>query len=368
MKIFSRLSGGKRVNWLILFCLFTFSPLAAQTQLSQYQPGVTTDGAIYFLPKTAIQVQVLVEKKSYVPGDFARYAQRYLRRNDVSLEPSIAYRVISISQAPMGVADTTKRFAVKFNAKTVAANVALSDDGRLLAINAEAKAEEQFQPFKAAPKPADVNPREFMTEEILVAGSTAKMAELTAREIYDLRENRNLLIKGQADFMPQDGNQMKLMLSQLEQQEDALSSLFTGKVTCDTTSHVITVIPDGDINRQLLFRLSQVNGLVDTDDLSGTPYYISIEDLKAAPAVDEIAAAKNKKKPVESGIYVNVPGRMRSTIFQGIETIHTQEMPAAQFGNVELLSGELFNKRYTTHLWLNPLTGAVDRLDAEQPK
>jgi len=372
MKILSRLFGEKRGNWYLLFFLFAFHfsllTSSAQTQLVQYQPGVTTDGAIYFLPKTAIQVQVLVEKSSYKPGDFARYAQRYLRRSDVSLEPSVSYRVIAIKQAPLGVADTTKRFAVKFNAKTVAANVALSDDGRLLAINAEPIAEEPFKPFTAAPKPAEINPRQYMTEEILVAGSTAKMAELTAREIYDLRENRNLLIKGQADFMPQDGNQMRLMLSQLEQQENTLTSLFTGKVTCDTTSHVITVIPDGNINRQLLFRLSQVNGLVDKDDLSGAPYYISVEDLKAVPATNEEAAAKNKKKPVETGIYVNVPGRMLSTVYQGIEAIHTQEMPAAQFGNVELLSGELFNKRYTTHLWLNPLTGAVDRLEAEQPK
>ena len=43
-------------------------------------------------------------------------------------------------------------------------------------------------------------------------------------------------------------------------------------------------------------------------------------------------------------------------------------MPAAQFGNVELLSGELFNKHYGTHLWLNPVTGAIDKLEAEQPK
>ena len=62
-----------------------------------------------------------------------------------------------------------------------------------------------------------MNPRRYLTEEILAAGSTAKMAELTAREIYDLRENRSLLIKGQADFMPQDGQQLKLMLQQHNQ-------------------------------------------------------------------------------------------------------------------------------------------------------
>lgn len=357
----------KRIIICLSFIIYLFSHAVAQTQISQYQPGVTTDGAIYFLPKTAIRIQVLVEKTTYKPGDFVRYAQRYLRLNNVSQEPSISYRVIDIKQMPVGIVDSTKRYAVKFNAKTVAANVALSEDGRLLAINAEPQEEQQLSLFTAAPKPAAVNPRQFLNEEILASGSTAKMAELTAREIYDLRENRNLLIKGQADFMPQGGDQMKLMLEQLDMQDKALTSLFAGTTECDTIEHVMTVAPDGPFDRRLLFRLSQVNGLVDTDDLSGTPYYISIEDLNTVPKTDE-TAAKLKKKPIETGIYVNVPGRMRSTIYDGINQLQTIELPAAQFGNVELLSGELFNKRYTTHLWLNPQTGAVERLEAEQPK
>ena len=122
------------------------------------------------------------------------------------------------------------------------------------------------------------------------------------------------------------------------------------------------------MTRQLFFRLSQLNGVVDKDDLSGAPYYITVEDLNTVPPVDEEAASKNKKKAYEAGIYVNVPGRMRVTLYDGINQLAQEEFAAPQFGNVELLSGELFNKRYTTHLWLNPQTGAVERLDAEQPK
>jgi len=349
-----------------IICQLTLS--TAQTQISDYQPGVTAEGAIYFLPKTAIRINVLVEKTTYKPGDFAPYALRYLRLKDVAQEPSTQYRVISIRQTAIGVADTTKRYAIKFNPKTVAANVSLTQDGRLLGINTDAKETPQPALFKPAPKPTPVNPRQFMTEEILAAGSTAKMAELTAREIHDLRENRNLLIKGQADFMPKDGEQMKLMLSHIDSQDRTLSSMFQGVTERDTTEHVLIITPDGPFQRQVLFRLSQQLGLVDADDYSGAPFYLSIDNLEAVPPVDEEAAAKVKKKQYEAGIYVNIPGRMRSTIYQGIDMLQTQEFPAAQFGNVELLSGDLFNKHYDTHLWLNPVTGAVDRLEAEQPK
>jgi hypothetical protein len=355
-------------RYFLIFSLFSLSLFSAtaQTELSDYRPGATAEGAIYMLPKTAIRVSVLVEKCVYTPGEFSNYAMRYLRMKDVSQQSSTTYRIVSIKQTPFAIADSAKAFAVKFNAKTVAANFALSDDGRLLAINAHPRQQQELVPFQPAPKAKKLNPRDFMNEEILAAGSSAKMAELTAREIYDLRENRNLLIKGQADFMPNDGAQMKLMLDRLEQQERTLTLMFTGTTACDTTETLLTVIPDGDIQKQVLFRLSKRLGLVDADDLSGEPYYINVEDLKTVPPVDS-TLTKKKKQP-ESGVYINVPGRMRSTIYRDRAIFSKQDMPAAQFGRVELLSGELFNKRYTTRLWLNALTGNIEKLEADQPK
>ena len=340
----------------------------AQTTVSDYRPGVTTEGAVYYLPRTALRISVLVERTTYEPGDYAGYAQRYLRLPNVSLEPKVSHRVVSITQAPFGQADKQKAYSVKFNAKTVAANVALAEDGRLLAINAEAVPETQPATFTPAPKAAPLNPRQFMNGEILSAGSTAKMAELTSREIYDLRENHSLLIKGQADFMPKDGQQLKLMLGQIDTQEQALRSLFEGTTTCDTMEYVLTFLPEKPVSREVLFRLSPELGMVDADDLSGEPFYITIENISELPPVDEEAAAKVKKKVYESGVYVNVPGRMRCTIHQGIDQIGQAEFPAAQFGNVELLSAELFDKRYTTQLWISPTTGAVERLQADMKK
>jgi len=360
----------------LLFCLFASMPLSAQTQLSEYKPGATSEGAVYFLPKTAIRISVNIEKTTYTPGDFSRYAQKYLRLNDVVQEPWVSHRVISIRQEPIAVADTSKAYALKFNPKSVAVNVRLADDGRLLGINTppeehaatRAASAAAAVPYSATLSQTAADARQYLTEEILAAGSTTKMAELTAREIYDLRENRSLLIKGQADFMPKDGQQLSLMLQQLDEQDRALTSLFAGVTVRDTTEQVLIVTPDTPCERQLLFRLSQLYGLVDADDLSGEPFYITVADLHTVPPTDEVAAAQHKKKQYEAGVYVNIPGRMRVTIFQGIDQLQQADHPAPQFGNVELLSGALFNNRFTTRLRLNPLTGAVETLDAEQPK
>lgn len=348
------------------FIIFHLSFCMAQTVSSLYQPGVTAEGAIYFLPKTTITITIQIEKSTYTPGDFCKYAERYLRMKGVSPTPSVNYRITAIRQEAVAVADTTKGFAVKFDAKTSATNVRLSDDGILLAINAEPKKVAVRQPFVPVPRPVAINPRQYMSEEILAAGSTAKMAELTAQDIYEIRESRNLLVRGQADNMPKDGEQLRLMLSQLDQQDRAMTSLFTGTTVNDTTEHTITIVPDKDIDRQILFRFSQKLGLVDQDDLAGTPYYITIKDLKTMPAPEPVDPKKKSKQV--PGIYVNIPGRLRSTISDAKETLVTAEFPAGQFGNVELLSGALFNKRYTTRLWLHPLSGAVEKLEADQPK
>lgn len=58
------------------------------------------------------------------------------------------------------------------------------------------------------------------------------MAELVAKEIYNIRESKNALLRGQADNMPSDGAQLKIMIDNLNLQEEAMTKMFsrhTGK-------------------------------------------------------------------------------------------------------------------------------------------
>lgn len=352
----------------IIIALLGTTTTLAQTAISDYKPGVTSEGAVYYLPKTAIRVTLKIEKTTYTPGEFCKYSEKYLRIKDVPSTPSTKYRLLSVNQEPYAVADTSKCYAIKYDARTSACNVRLSDDGILLAINQDVKQQAPLNIVNELKiEPIAKSPKSYLSEEILSAGSTSKMAELTAQEIYEIRESRSMLAKGQADFMPKDGQQLKLMLQELGTQDEALTSLFTGVTISDTTTHTITFVADKPVKRDVLFRFSTEYGLVDSDDLSGAPYYINIEDLKTV-AEPVPADPKKATKPQLSGVYVNIPGKMRSTISDAVAQIVTNEFPAPQFGNVELLSGALFNKRYTSRLLLHPLTGAVEKLEAEQPK
>ena len=365
----------KKSLWALL--LTANGAAFAQTQVNEYHPGITAEGAVYYLPKTTIQVNVRVEKTTYTPGEFCKYADKYLRLGKVNETGYSTYKIIGTDITSYGEADKDKAFAVKVNPKTAVCNLRLAEDGRLLAVNTDAPKEKALpKPFEPSAKPAPIDPRSFLNQEILAAGSVMKMAELTASEIYDIRESRNSLIKGEADFMPKDGEQLKLMLAKLEQQDKVLTSMFAGTISKDTTETVFTLSPDKEIDRYVLFRMSSKLGLLDNDDMAGSPYYIYIKDLKTLPKENNTdpKALKAKEKAEQTAkakgncLYVNVPSKMLVTLAEGNKKVAEYEAAAGQFGRVELLSGDLFNKHFTTRLTLNPESGAVERLTAEEPK
>ena len=322
-----------------------------------------TNGTTYFLPKTALRVTLLIEKTSYTPGEFAQYAGRYMKKTDVSLTPTQTYRIINTNITPIGVPDSTKRFTLNMDKKFSITRAERDESGVLLAINTAGRRTQLPKEFKAAPKAPTLNPNEFMTEEILTAGSKAKMAELCAKEIYDVRENRNLLSRGQAEFMPNDGDQMRLMMQSLNTQERALMQLFEGVTVRDTTETVVTYIPTKEVSDDLLFRFSKSFGFTDNDDLSGEPYYISIVDLKTATGTGDEAGKKVKD---DVGLHVNLPGKIKATISKDGNDIKSCETFAAQFGNTETMSGDLFGKKQSCSIVLNPVTGGIEKIESKE--
>lgn len=338
---------------------------SAQTELSDYRPGLTEEGAIYCLPKTAMRFGIKVEKTTYTPGEFASMADKFLHIDNVGKEKSTTYRLISLTMSPIGLPDSSKCYAVTFNSKVTSSNMSISPDGILLAINDNPQPVSLPEPFKPAAKPKRKPAQSYLSADIMAAGSKLKMAELVAQEIFDIRDSRNQLNRGEADFMPKDGEQLKLMLSNLDEQEETLAQMFKGTTDRDTLESYLVYCPTQEATHKILFRLSKYKGVVDNDDLSGTPYYISIKDLKTLPA-DEPVNVKRKK--IGNGVYVNVPSRIEAEVTSEGKSIGNYELPAAQFGRTELLSGELFSKKYTTNIVLDPTTGSIRSIKSDLQK
>lgn len=346
-------------NMMLTLMLATALGVQAQTEVEPFVPGSTLEGISYFLPRTVFRVVIKADKTVTKPGDFHKYAERYLHLRNVPTSESVQWQIKSITLEPYGVPDKTKAYSIKLKSKTVAPLVGLSRDGILLSINTDA--DETVLPAlpQSSQDPAPADPRSFMTQEILSAGSTAKMAELCAQEIYDIRESRNALVRGEADNTPKDGTQLQLMLNQLAQQDQALTSLFGG--TQHTTHEVfsMTYDPQQDTDHDILFRFSQKLGVVDADDLAGDPVYISVKRTETLPptVVDEQVAKKKAK--MEKGVYYNVPARAKLTVFTPQQEYCKLETPMGQFGSVEILSNLLFDKKTTTKVTFFQNTGGT---------
>ncbi len=330
----------------------------AQTQVTEFNPGVAANGVNYTLPKTLLRVDVSAIKVVFTPGEFAKYADRYLHISGVAAEPSTTWSVTGLAVSQEGVPDTSKVYTVKLKDKTVAPMVQLTPSGILVAVNTRTDLQERELPDTRTIN-HQMDARQYLTEDILSATSTAKMAELTAQEILDIRESKNAIKRGQVESMPQDGASLKIVLDELNRQEEALTQMFIGYADTTFTAKSFTFLPEEDINETVFFRFSRKLGFVDADDLAGDPYYLTVKDKHTVVLPDAKETAKRKIE----GLVYNMPSMADVTISTMQGSVYQQELPFAQFGTIDMLSPTLFNKGATTKLTLHPATGGLLHLE-----
>ena len=330
----------------------------AQTQVTEFNPGIAANGVNYMLPKTVLRVDASAVKVVYTAGEFARYADRYLHISGVVAEPATTWTITALSVSQEGVPDTSKVYTVKLKDKTVAPMVQLTPSGILVAVNTHTDIQESVLPEMRSTN-HKMDARQYLTEDILSATSTAKMAELTAQEILDIRESKNAIKRGQVESMPKDGASLKIVLDELNRQEEALTQLFIGYSDTTFTAKSFTIIPDEDMEEHVFLRFSRKLGFVDADDLAGDPYYLSVKDKHTVVLPDTKEAAKRKIE----GLVYNMPSMADVTISTMQSTLYKQELPFAQFGTIDMLSPTLFNKGATTKLTFYPATGGLQHLE-----
>jgi len=358
----------------ILLSSFALSTTSghAQTQTEQFVPGATLEGVSYFLPRTALRMIVTAEKSVTTPGDAYAYAYKYMRMQDVPTHTSTTWRVKDIQLIPHGIPDKDKAYSIKLKGRTVAPLISLTADGLLLGINTKDVAETCLP---SIPRPrvlekaitrSELNM--YLNRDMLQAGSTAKMAELVAREIYDIRESRDALLRGEADNTPKDGQQLKLMLDGLDRQQRVLGSLFSGTTEVTEITYAMDVVPAEETDKLLLFRFSKWVGLVDADDLSGAPFYISISKNGQLPPPSFDPAVNTKKGKLQKAVFYNVPARTFVKVFDAEKVYTEMEVPIAQFGYEEILSNVLFDKMPETRVSFFQSTGGIKEIEADIKK
>jgi len=352
------------MKYLILtVCLFLGTTLGAQTKVTKKIAAKNNNfGVTYSLPKTSLIVNAEVIKITTQTGVYFRYAEKYLGVKKSVAEDKTYYQLGRVTLVNKGVPDPENTYIVEFKPGTTAPYVYLTEDGRLCTINAEFVPEEEAKAVAPSAGADAVNRVPVYSEELLLAGSTARQAEVAAKQIYRIRESRLNILTGEADNLPPDGEAMKLVIQQLEQQEKALTDMFTGSTQQEISYYDVEIVPYENLEREVLFRFSEQLGIVDADDLSGSPVYIQLKTLEApAPPPDPKEAEKKDKQM--KGIIYNVPGRAQVEIFMNRKSLLKEEILVVQFGRRENLTPAMFeDKKTPVKVLFYPESGAIKQI------
>ncbi|MDR1883426.1 MAG: DUF4831 family protein [Prevotella sp.] len=351
---------------LLLFLFIGVNTGVAQNTVRMSAVKGNNYGVVYSLPKTSLAITVDYTKKTCKAGTFYQYAERYLSISNPITENTVSYTLDKIDATTKGVVDKDRSYMVEFRPNTTAPFVTLTRDGLICAINDDYTFPKEENKTETPVVPVALpNPRSFLSEEILRAGSTAKQAELIAKQIYRLRESRNNILTGEADNMPPDGNAYKLVMTRLDEQEKALTAMFAGTETVEVISREFTVVPDEkNIDNRIIFRFSTKLGVVGDDDLSGSPVSLTLKNKEPREArVLTPKEEKDMEKKFSSGIIYNIPNKAGLQISYNGRIYVQKECDIAQYGVQEALVPKMFdNNKLPVKVIFYPDTGAIKQI------
>lgn len=327
----------KKINFII-FQLFLVIFMQAQViELTENQPAM-----IYSLPKSEICIQIELEKTSRKPGIYYQYSERYLATNQIALEDKTTYRLKSVKLSTIPVADPKRTYVIQPTKKSALNQISVNEKGILCGVNVACKPSdtnaEKVAVFKNS-EPLNANTLLPLGEEYMMAGSVAKLAEGAAKQIYRIRESRLSLLTGDLEHAPADGVSMQSMLDGLNKLEKELTELFIGKTLTTTEKITIIMHADSAMNEAIAFRFSAFKGIVDPDDLSGNPYFLSIKPER----IKTNAANPKVKNRVDQTINTIYPAKATIELTDGINTLCSIKTELPQFGVIVPLSADVFD-------------------------
>ena len=320
---------------------------------------------VYYMPKTELMITLdynMVEEK---PGVFYQYAEHYLGATKIIIEENKNYQLVGVKTQVVSSADTNRPFKVVAQKGMNTQLVSLTEDGRLVGYGIEnaslqfsERSQGELQNGSKAAYSLEAKSEELMPlmEEQFLAGSVAKMAEGAAKQIYRIRETRLNILAGDVEHVPADGKAMELVLNELDKQEQALVALFVGTTKVTRHTHTLLYTPAESVENEVICRLSAHNGVVDKNDLSGEPIYLTLDasyrTLMPGGYVD-------KNTPVLSQLYYNLPGEAKMVMqFKG-KIVAESHFEVAQYGVAVPLAQELVNSKTTTSIVISPETGNI---------
>ena len=337
-----------KIKIIAIALLLLAASLKAQMPIRHNAIESNKYGVVYNLPLTQLDFELKITKTTHKRGEYYQYAKQYLNIDNPILEDKVVYNLEEISVQNIGVPNKHNSYLIEFKSNSAEPFVYLTKEGLICSINHDAPIiEKTSTTTKAVEASPSVDARTLLTEEILLAGSRAKQAELIAKQIFTLRLSRTDILTGQAEHMPPDGQAYQLVIDQINMQEKALVELFAGNVKTEYSTSVVSIIPGlEDIDREVHFRFSEKLGKVEADDLAGEPIYLSLINKTPQPEIELSERDQRRlEKKFSEGVIYNIPSKAQLMVNYQNKTLLNTEVDVVQYGSQDVLTRQMFDSR-----------------------
>ncbi len=338
--------------------------------------GITTtpvylEGVVYTLPRTVIRVNVSAVKETFQPGPYCDYAEQMLGIKNVRKKAETRWIVNDINIETYSEPDPDQVHKAMGDAASL---LNLSENGCLAGINTAIKNEirekvktnlvGQKNTFNQSSKFSNFTDTPFYTPgdstnnfRPVRVNDEQKMAEAVKR-VLDSRRYQYDIATGMMDEFPPDGEAYKVSLKELKKTEEDYLSLFIGKSDYQEGMYSFDYVPGKTPGKaEVIFRISEENGIVLPSDLSGKPVMIEFETDKNLAQKYADGAKSDNPNAGESGVYYRMPGQATIKIINDLSVVATARATIAQFGEIAPVPEDFLYGDYSLQFY--PETGAI---------
>lgn len=309
-------------------------------------PMSAQDGYVtYSLPKTDLLFEVTARQEVFHAGPYAKFAQKYLGVS-TRTQDETSFEITEVKLTSAVEADQSARFssalpesALKTYLQITTQGLvsgqdgAYSENGAIWRFPVDEKGS-----FAAKGIPSNLT-SEYNTlqgtqgivrQNVVVEKSLERKAQEVADMIFKIRDNRYKILVGDTDAT-YSGEAMKATMEELSKLEADYTTLFLGYSEYHTQSAIFEVIPDSSKEKQMYvaFRVSETEGLVDADNMSGKPYYLQL----SVEPLSQTRANKGGSKP-KYEIFYRIPAICKASLSDGVNSILQIRVPVYQLGTM----------------------------------
>jgi hypothetical protein len=337
-------------------------------------------GIYYSLPKTAITVEVTINKIFKIKGPYSSYASKYLGLSNVITENSTSYSLEDIQVKPHAIPDADQSYFVQIPKRCKKSNglfLKLSESGIISSINDFGNRRSlmtndtsvknkmdltensskllfksnQLESIDTILEKIDLDTltiRKRILNRLPIEKSIEQKAKDAADLIMQVKEGKFNILTGYSE-VNYSKESLEFMCDQLGKMETEYLNMFTGITVKRQLKYYYTYIPAYTESTLYLpiFRFSAKEGIVDTSGYYGESVYMRIERFGSTKQTSTYEKAKVDAKAKSHGFYYRIPEYAKVSMICNDKVRTEANILISQFGAVcELPAGKKFRATF----------------------